>query len=69
MHEPSETSTVPDDHPAGAPWAVRDAARFLNISERNLHRLLVSKKVKSILIGRRRLVPDEIVRQVAANGV
>jgi excisionase family DNA binding protein len=59
--------TTPD-RPPGAPWAIPDVARFLTISERHLHRLLDAGKVKSIRIGRRRLIPATEVERLAQKG-
>ncbi len=56
-------------HPAGAPWAVRDAAAFLGVSARHLVRLLDAEKVASFNLGRRRLIADAEVRRVASSGV
>ena len=52
----------------GAPWSVRDAAKFLGISERHLIRLIEDAKVGSFLLGRRRLIADAEVRRVAEGG-
>lgn len=53
----------------GSPWSVADAAAFLAVSPRHLLRLIEAKKVKSILLGRRRLIPDAEVRRIASEGV
>ena len=58
-----------DRRQAGAPWSVRDAAKFLGISERHLIRLIEDAKVGSFLLGRRRLIADAEVRRVAEGGV
>lgn len=55
-------------HPPGAPWPVPDAAAFLSVSARHLLRLIDGRKVKSILIGRRRLIPDAEVQRLAREG-
>jgi excisionase family DNA binding protein len=52
----------------GGPWSVPDAAAFLGVSERHVYRLLDAGKVRSVRIGRRRLVPDAEVRRLAAHG-
>ena len=54
--------------PAGPPLSIRDAARFLGISERHLHRLLDANKVRSVRIGRRRLIPAGEVGRLADRG-
>ena len=58
-----------DRRQTGAPWSVRDAAKFLGISERHLIRLIEDAKVGSFLLGRRRLIADAEVRRVAEGGV
>jgi excisionase family DNA binding protein len=55
-------------HESGAPWSIPDAARFLAVSERHLHRLLDAGKVRSVRLGRRRLIPDPEVRRLADEG-
>lgn len=52
----------------GAPWSCRDAAKFLGISQRHLHRMMDLGEIKEIRIGKRRLVPDTEVRKVATEG-
>ena len=68
MSTPSTHPDPPADHPAGSPWPLPEAAEFLSISKRHLHRLIDSRKVKSIVIGRRRLVPDDEVQRLAREG-
>jgi len=58
----------PPPRPPGSPWSLPDAATYLTISERHLHRLLDAGRVKSITIGRRRLIPDDEVQKVARQG-
>ena len=63
--------TVPNPTPArppGAPWAIAAAAAFLGVSERHLHRLLDADKVKSVRIGRRRVIPAAEVERLAQKG-
>jgi len=54
--------------PPGAPWPIPDAAAFLTVSPRHLFRLIDAGRVKSILLGRRRLIADAEVRRLAAEG-
>ena len=54
--------------PPGAPWTITDAAAFLTISERHLSRLLNASLVRSVRLGRRRLIPDDEVRRIAREG-
>ena len=54
--------------PAGSPWPIADAAAFLTISGRHLHRLLDAGKVRSVRLGRRRLIPDSEVQRLAREG-
>jgi excisionase family DNA binding protein len=58
----------PLPRPPGAPWPIPDAARFLSVSVRHLHRLLDAGKVKSVRLGRRRLIPDSEVQRLARSG-
>lgn len=55
-------------HQPGAPWSVRNAAKFLTVSERHLVRLIEDGKVASFKLGRRRLIADAEVRRVAEGG-
>jgi len=66
MHGPYPTNTPP--RPPGAPWPIPEAARFLTISERHLYRLIDANKVRSLRIGRRRLIPDAEVQRLAHEG-
>lgn len=52
----------------GGPWSIPDAARFLTVSERHLYRLLDANKVRSVRLGRRRLIPDAEVQRLAGHG-
>ena len=54
--------------PPGSPWPIPDAAKFLTVSERHLQRLLNAGKVRSVRLGRRRLIPDAEVRRLADEG-
>ena len=63
----THTSATPN-RPPGASWPIQDAARFLTISERHLHRLLDAHKVRSLRLGRRRLIPDAEVQRLAREG-
>ena len=64
--------TVPNNNsvpsPPGAPWSIPEAAGFLGVSERHLHRLLDANKVKSVRLGRRRLIPASEVERLAERG-
>lgn len=53
---------------SGSPWPIPEAAAFLSVSARHLHRLIDARKVKSILLGRRRLLPDSEVQRLAQEG-
>jgi excisionase family DNA binding protein len=46
---------------------VSEAARQLGISERKVYHLLRSRELRSITIGRRRLIPREAVRSLIAD--
>jgi excisionase family DNA binding protein len=66
------TSNPPAPSPparaTGSPWPINDAALFLNVSTRHLHRLLDAGKVRSLRLGRRRLIPDAEVQRLARDG-
>lgn len=62
------THSPPPHRPPGAPWPIPEAARFLAISLRHMHRLLDANKVKSVRLGRRRLIPDAEVHRLARQG-
>ncbi|HVK16388.1 MAG TPA: excisionase family DNA-binding protein [Fimbriiglobus sp.] len=67
------TTTTPQLQPEqtrapGSPWSINDAAQFLHVSTRHLHRMLDGNKVRSLRLGRRRLIPDEEVRRLAREG-
>jgi excisionase family DNA binding protein len=51
-----------------SPWPIPDAAKFLRVSPRHLTRLITADRVKSITIGRRRLIPAAEVRRIADQG-
>lgn len=57
-----------DGHPPGAPWSLPDAAGYLGICPRTLATLVADGTVRSILIKRRRLIPDAEVARVATQG-
>ena len=60
---PSPPARVP-----GSPWSIQDAAEFLHVSKRHIHRLLDAGKVRSLRLGRRRLIPDAEVQRLAREG-
>jgi excisionase family DNA binding protein len=67
------TATTPQVQPQparapGSPWPINDAALFLHVSTRHLHRLLDTNKVRSLRLGRRRLIPDSEVQRLAREG-
>jgi excisionase family DNA binding protein len=63
------TSANATARPEGAPWPIADAADYLCVSLRHLVRLADAQKVKTMRFGRRRMVPDDEVRRLAAEGV
>jgi excisionase family DNA binding protein len=63
---PSTAQTV---RSPGSPWPIAEAAAYLSVSARHLHRLIDAEKVRSILLGRRRLIPDAEVRRLAVEGL
>lgn len=65
------TATQPQPQPTrapGAPWPIADAAQYLCVSARHLQRLIDANKVRSIRLGRRRLLPDDEVARLAREG-
>ncbi|VTR95489.1 dna binding excisionase family domain protein : Uncultured bacterium genome assembly Metasoil_fosmids_resub OS=uncultured bacterium PE=4 SV=1 [Gemmata massiliana] len=65
MNPPPPTSS--GAHPR-SPWPLDAAAAYLQISARHLHRLLGANKVRSVRLGRRRLIPDAEVQRLARDG-
>jgi excisionase family DNA binding protein len=66
----TDTESKPQtDRPVGQPWTVAEAARFLRIGERSLHRYIAAGRVPSIRFGDRRLVADDVVRKLASRGL
>jgi excisionase family DNA binding protein len=66
---PDVTPNAPlSPRPAGAPWSIQDAAKFLTVSARHVHRLLDAGKLRSVRLGRRRLIPDSEVQRLAREG-
>lgn len=61
-------TTNPPTRSPGSPWSIQDAAQFLNVSKRHIHRLLDANKVRSLRLGRRRLIPDAEVQRLARDG-
>lgn len=52
----------------GSPWPIADAAKFLHVSTRHLHRLIDANKIRTIRLGRRRLLPDSEIQRLAREG-
>jgi len=67
VHSKPSTLLLPA-HPAGSPWPFAEAARYLGVSVRHLHRLADLERVRTIRLGRRRLVPDGEVQRLARDG-
>ena len=63
----AERNNTTDGRTHGGPWSIPDAAEFLGVSERHLYRQLDANKVRSVRIGRRRLIPDAEVQRLAGN--
>lgn len=68
MSVPNNTPDPAPARPPGSPWPVPEAARFLGVSERHLYRLIDANKVRSLRIGRRRLIPAAEVERLATRG-
>ena len=54
---------------AGAPWPMDAAATFLAVSRRTLDRAAKDGSLRTIRLGRRRLIADEEVRRLATRGL
>lgn len=52
-----------------APRSVKDAAKYLGVSDRHLSRLVKEGKVKAARFGRRLLIPADEVARLAREGV
>lgn len=63
----AQTPAVPP-HAAGQPWTVPDLARFLLCSDRHIRRLIATRKVRVIRLGRKVLVPDDEAQNLARKG-
>jgi excisionase family DNA binding protein len=64
----AQTNPILPARTPGSPWPIPEAAAFLTVSERHLYRLLDARKVRSVRLGRRRLIPDDEVRRLAREG-
>ncbi|CEF48210.1 unnamed protein product [uncultured bacterium] len=64
----TQTTPIPQSRTPGSPWPIPEAAAFLTVSQRHLYRLLDARKVRSVRLGRRRLIPDDEVRRLARDG-
>ncbi len=60
--------TVLDERPAGSPWSMLDAAKFLGVSSKTLERRIKANEIKVIKFGRLVRIPDDEVRRLATNG-
>jgi excisionase family DNA binding protein len=65
---PAPTTSAVQSRPPGAPWPLDQAAGFLGVSKRHLHRLIDCRKAKALRIGRRVLLADAEVRRLAEQG-
>jgi excisionase family DNA binding protein len=61
-------SPPPPTHTPGAPWSIPETAQFLKVSTRHVHRLIDGGKVRSLKLGRRRLIADAEVQRLAREG-
>ena len=66
--DPPQPPAQPPARAPGSPWPISGAATFLSISERHLHRLIDANKVRTVRLGRRRLIPDAEVQRLAREG-
>ncbi len=51
------------------PWPLAVAAEHLGVSARTLDRARVANLLRTITLGRRRMVPGDEVRRLAAEGI
>jgi excisionase family DNA binding protein len=63
------TQTLPSARPPLKPWPVPELAEELSCSARHLWRLIAEKKIKSIRIGHRVLVPAAEAEKILREGV
>ena len=49
-------------------WRVNDFCRALGISRTNFYALLRENRIRTIVIGRRRLIPDAEARRIISEG-
>jgi excisionase family DNA binding protein len=59
---------MPDTCPPPSLWSIRDAAAHLAVSERTIHDHIKRGRIRTVLIGRRRLVPATEVLRIAEHG-
>jgi excisionase family DNA binding protein len=59
---------APVQRPPGAPWPFREAAPYLGVSVPHLIRMADRNLVRTIRIGRRRLLPAWEVERLATDG-
>jgi excisionase family DNA binding protein len=66
VHTQNGPISLPDSRLA---YSIPDASRLLSISRRHVYQLLSERKLKSIKLGSRRLIPrSELERLVAEGG-
>jgi excisionase family DNA binding protein len=53
---------------AGAPWSIEAAAEYLGVTTQHLYTLRIAGKIKTIKLGRRRLIPDAELQRLATEG-
>ncbi len=69
MPAPADTARPDLARPPGSPWPFDTAAGYLAVSVRHLMRLADMNRVKTIRLGRRRLIPDAEIQRLASEGV
>jgi excisionase family DNA binding protein len=61
--------TATTERPAGAPWPLKEACKYLNLSERTMRELIQQQKVRRIPYGPKKvMIPDAEVQRVATEG-
>ena len=52
----------------GQPWTVAEAAPYLRLCERTLGKHIQAGRIRSYLIGRRRLISDQEIQRISQFG-
>ncbi|QEL17727.1 helix-turn-helix domain-containing protein [Limnoglobus roseus] len=69
MNTGESSSMATTERPPGKPWSLADAAAFLGLHVRTVRRAVDAGKVRAIRFGKRVMIPDEIVKKLASQGL